>query len=264
MQTQAFFSSVATRSAHRLRGDYAAACGDYSVAQDPQAYDPAAQARWRRLYRRQADLLPGRACQPFVDALARLDCADRVPDLARQGERLHEASGWSLVAVPGLIPDEAFFAHLSQRRFPVTVWLRAEHEFDYIVEPDVFHDFFGHVPMLTEPAIAEFVAAFGEAGMRTRDPGARQALARLYWYTIEFGLVREAGGVRAFGAGLLSSPAELQYAIEAPDAVRRAFDAGELMRSAYRIDGFQQRYFVVDSLAALLDEGRAAMRGLAS
>lgn len=259
MGARPLLPEIGDKSAHALRGDYSRARADYAVEQDPAAYDTDEQARWRRLHARQLVMLPGRACDAFVDSLAWLDCADRIPDLERQGERLARLTGWRLVAVPGLIPDEAFFAHLAARRFPVTVWLRGANEFDYIVEPDIFHDFFGHVPMLAVPAIADFVAAFGEACLRTQDEEARRRLARLYWYTIEFGLVRERDGVRAYGAGLLSSPAELRHAVESPQAVRLPFDPATMMASEFRIDGFQSRYFVADSLDALLTRARRVL-----
>ncbi len=254
---------VSDRSAHALRGDYSRAHADYRVDQDRAAYRPDEHQRWRYLFGRQSALLPGRACQAFIDSLGSLDCADRIPDLARQGERLAQLTGWRLIGVPGLIPDEAFFGHLAGRRFPVTVWLRGASELDYIVEPDVFHDFFGHVPMLAVPAIADFVAAFGAACLRVGDDDARRRLARLYWYTIEFGLVREAGGVRAYGAGLLSSPAELRHAIESPQAMHLPFDVDRVMASEFRIDGFQSKYFVVESFEALFAETRRALAAAA-
>lgn len=250
---------ISDRSAHVLRGDYSRAHTDYRVDQDPANYRAEEHQRWRHLFERQSALLPGRACQAFVDSLGSLDCAARIPDLQGQSERLSQLSGWRLIGVPGLIPDEAFFEHLANRRFPVTIWLRGADEIDYIVEPDVFHDFFGHVPMLAVPAIADFIAAFGQACLRARDDAMRRRLARLYWYTIEFGLVREADGVRAYGAGLLSSPAELRHAIEAPPAVHLRFDAMRVMASEFRIDGFQSRYFVVESFEALFTETRRAL-----
>ncbi|MEB2319093.1 MAG: phenylalanine 4-monooxygenase [Pseudomonadota bacterium] len=259
MGARPLMPEVGDRSAHALRGDYSRAHADYRVDQDPAAYRPDEHRRWRHLFERQSALLPGHACRAFVDSLAALDCATRIPDLERQGAHLSRLTGWRLVGVPGLIPDDAFFGHLACRRFPVTVWLRDATELDYIVEPDIFHDFFGHVPMLAVPAIADFIAAFGEACLRARGDEARRRLARLYWYTIEFGLVREAGGVRAYGAGLLSSPAELRHAIESPQAVHLPFDATRAMASEYRIDGFQSRYFVVESFEALFAEARRAL-----
>lgn len=250
---------VNDRSAHALRGDYSRAHADYRVHQHLASYRPEEHQRWRDLFARQSALLPGRACQAFIDSLGSLDCADRIPALASQGEHLSQRTGWRLVGVPGLIPDDSFFGHLAGRRFPVTVWLRSASELDYIVEPDIFHDFFGHAPMLAAPAIADFVAAFGEAGLRVRSKAARRRLARLYWYTIEFGLVREDGGVRAYGAGLLSSPAELRHAVESPRAMHLRFDAERVMASEFRIDGFQSRYFVVESFEALFAETRRAL-----
>ncbi len=259
MGARPLLPEITDKSAHALRGDYSRARADYAVDQDPAAYTAAEQGRWRQLYARQSALLAGRACDAFLDSLARLDCAGRIPDLDRQGEPLARSTGWRLVAVPGLIPDEAFFAHLAARRFPVTVWLRGADEFDYIVEPDIFHDFFGHVPMLAVPAIADFVAAFGAACLRARGEEVRRRLSRLYWYTIEFGLVREGDGMRAYGAGLLSSPAELRHAVESPQAVRLPFDPERMMESEFRIDGFQSRYFVADSLEELLMRTRRVL-----
>lgn len=250
---------VSDRSAHALRGDYSRAHADYRVDQHPATYRGDEHQRWRQLFGRQSALLPGRACQAFISSLESLGCAARIPDLAQQGERLSQLTGWRLIGVPGLIPDEAFFGHLASRRFPVTVWLRGASELDYIVEPDIFHDFFGHVPMLAVPAIADFIAAFGAACLRARSEAARRRLARLYWYTIEFGLVRESGGLRAYGAGLLSSPAELRHAIEAPQAMHRRFDVDQVMASEFRIDGFQSRYFAVESLEALFADARRAL-----
>lgn len=259
MGARPLLPEIADKSAHALRGDYSGAHADYRVVQDHAGYDAGQQRRWRHLFGRQSALLPGRACGAFIDSLASFDCADRIPDLSRHGEHLSRLTGWRLIGVPGLIPDDAFFGHLACRRFPVTVWLRGAGELDYIVEPDIFHDFFGHVPMLAVPAIADFIAAFGQACLGARGEPARRRLARLYWYTIEFGLVREPGGVRAYGAGLLSSPAELRHAIEAPHAMRLPFDVERVMASEFRIDGFQSRYFVVDSFDELFDEARRAL-----
>jgi len=241
------------------RGDYARARPDYTCTQDWNAYTAQDHDTYRRLYERQSAQLPGLACDAFIAALPRLGARERIPRLDDISEHLHRATGWELVAVPGLIPEVPFFTLLAHRKFPVTDWIRTPEEFDYIVEPDIFHDFFGHVPMLAVPAIADFIAAFGEACLRARGDEARRRLARLYWYTIEFGLVREADGVRAYGAGLLSSPAELRHAIESPQAVHLPFDAMQVMASEYRIDGFQSRYFVVESFETLFAEARRAL-----
>ena len=237
-----------------LRGDYAGAAADYTVAQEWDSYTPAMHERWRRLYARQAELAERLAARPFREGLARLACAEGIPKFAEADRVLLAATGWRLVAVPGLIPEDAFFAHLAARRFPVTSWLREEHELDYLAEPDVFHDFFGHVPMLLDPAIADFLELYGRAGERALALDALPMLARIYWYTIEFGLVVEDGALKAFGAGIVSSAGELVHAVTAPAALRLPFDPLRVMRTAYRIDAFQDCYFVLDSLAALVRE----------
>ena len=237
-----------------LRGDYAGAACDYVVGQDWEAYTPAMHGRWRRLHARQCALAERHAARACREGLARLDCSDGIPRFAGADRVLGSATGWRLVAVPGLIPDAAFFAHLAARRFPVTRWLREEHELDYLVEPDVFHDFFGHVPMLLNPAIADFLELYGRAGERALAMDALPMLARIYWYTIEFGLVVEAGALKAFGAGIVSSAGELVHAVTAPTALRLPFDPLRVMRTAYRIDTFQDCYFVLDSLTTLMRE----------
>ena len=251
---QQFLETVASRSKHGLRGDYSKMRADYTVEQDYTLYTPGQQEIWRQLYRRQHELLPGRACAAFVATLAALDFADEIPHFDRVNEKLAAATNWQLVPVPGLLPDEVFFEHLSARRFPVTVWIREPEEFDYIVEPDVFHDFFGHVPMLFDPRIADYLQAYGLGGTKARRLGALKYLARLYWYTIEFGLIADPDGVRAYGAGILSSPGELRHAIEASQAQRERFDLIRVMQTRYLIDDFQRTYFVVDSFDQLFDE----------
>lgn len=160
--------------------------------------------------------------------------------------------GWRLVAVPGFIPEPAFFDHLANRRFPVTRWLRDEHEFDYLVEPDVFHDFFGHVPLLLAPAFADFMQAYGRAGERAMAMDALPMLARIYWYTVEFGLIAEGADLKAYGAGIVSSPGELVHAINDPLVLRLPFDPVRIMRTDYAIDAFQKCYFVIETLDQLI------------
>lgn len=242
------------KSASGLRGNYEAAGADYTITQDWTAYRPEMHDRWRRLHARQSALAQRHASSRFLAGLARLDCADRIPRFDEANDVLRPATGWRLVAVPGFIPDEVFFDHLAGRRFPVTGWLREEHELDYLVEPDVFHDFFGHVPMLLDPAFADFMTAYGRAGERAMAMGALDMLARIYWYTVEFGLIDEGRGLRAFGAGLVSSAGEIVYSVENPDVVRLRFDPVRIMRTAYNIDTFQSCYFVLDSLDRLLSE----------
>lgn len=242
------------RSTSGLRGNYEAAAADYSVLQDWATYSEKAHDRWRRLYVRQTALAQRHACRQFLAGLARLDCANEIPRFDDANRLLQSATGWRLVAVPGFIPESAFFAHLAARRFPVTHWLRKEREFDYLVEPDIFHDFFGHVPLLLDPIYADFMAAYGQAGARATAMGALDMLARVYWYTVEFGLIDEGDGLRAFGAGIVSSPGETVFSVEDPNVLRLRFDPVRIMRTAYHIDRYQGCYFVLDSLGQLVSD----------
>lgn len=240
-----------------LRGNYAAMRADYTVPQTIADYTSEQQARWLRLVERQLALISTRACKEFLDAvngLKALDMRRGIPDFADVNVALKAATNWELVAVPGLLPDDVFFTHLANRRFPVTVWLREESEFDYIVEPDIFHDFFGHVPMLFTPIYADHLQAYGHGALKAKRLGGLDWLARLYWYTIEFGLIRENGRDLAYGAGVLSSPKELVYAIESPIPKRLPFDVMSSMRTAFLIDDVQTTYFVLESFQQLRDE----------
>ena len=246
--------STAGAPASGLRGSYEGAATDFTVAQDWDAYTPQMHDRWRRLYARQSALARRYASAQFLAGLDHLNCAEQIPCFEQANRLLGSATGWQVVAVPGLIPDQAFFAHLAARRFPVTSWLRDEHELDYLVEPDIFHDFYGHVPMLLDPAFADFMAAYGKAGERAMAMGALDMLARIYWYTVEFGLIDDGGGLKAFGAGIVSSAGETVYCVEDQDVLRLRFDPLRIMRTAYHIDRFQSCYFVLDSLEQLLSE----------
>jgi len=241
------------QTSHGLRGDYSRMRADYTVEQDYGAYAEADQDRWRRLYHRQIELVPGRACDEYIEALNGLDYAGGIPRFETVTAQLETATGWRLVAVPGLVPDLVFFEHLANRRFPVTWWIREEHEFDYIVEPDVFHDFFGHVPMLFTPVFADYMEAYGKGGLKAEGLGSLKWLARLYWYTVEFGLIRTSGGLRNYGAGILSSPSEIDHAVRSPEPRRVAFELKRIMRSLYRIDAFQETYFVIQSFDQLFE-----------
>ncbi len=253
-QDDQFAKDVAARSQHGLRGEYQNLGADFVIQQDYSRYTEAHQDVWRRLYSRQLELLAGRACEAFNQALAALDFADGIPKLDAVNAKLFAATQWRLVPVPGLLPDAVFFGHLAQRQFPVTVWIREPHEFDYIVEPDMFHDFFGHVPMLFSPQMADYLQAYGQGGMKAHRLSGLKYLARLYWYTVEFGLIRERGELRAYGAGILSSPGEIRYALDDPSPQRRPFDLIEVMQTRYLIDDFQQRYFVIDSFEQLFEQ----------
>jgi phenylalanine-4-hydroxylase len=241
-------------STHGLRGDYRDMRPDYTVTQDYGAYRDSDQDRWRRLYARQIRLVPGRACPEFLRVIDTLGYEQGIPRFDEVNERLGRATGWEVVAVPGLLPEHVFFGHLAARRFPVTVWLRDESEFDYIVEPDVFHDFFGHVPLLFDPVFADYMQAYGRGGQKADGLHALEYLARLYWYTVEFGLVRSGEGLRIYGAGILSSPAEVSYALSSPEPRRIGFDLKRVMRTRYKIDTFQQTYFVIDDFGQLFRE----------
>lgn len=244
---------ISAKSASGLRGDYAGAAADYTVAQGWERYTPEMHDRWRRLYARQTALARRHAAPQVLSGLAALDCAQGIPDFAVTNRSLGAATGWQLVAVPGFIPDDCFFDHLASRRFPVTNWIREEHELDYLVEPDVFHDFFGHVPMLLDPTFAGFMAAYGQAGARAIAMDALPMLARIYWYTVEFGLIDEGHGLKAYGAGIVSSARETVFSVEDPDVPRLRFDPVRIMRTDYNIDRFQSCYFVLDSFEQLIE-----------
>ena len=235
------------------RGDYARARPDYTCEQDWSRYTEADHDTYRRLYARQLQQLPGMACDEFIAAVRQLGAPDRIPRFDEISERLLKATGWQVVGVPGLIPEEAFFALLAGRRFPVTDWIRRPEEFDYVVEPDVFHDLFGHVPLLFDPVFADYMQAYGAGGLKASRLDACELLARLYWYTVEFGLIATPEGLRAYGAGILSSAGELPYSVCSREPRRVAFDLERLMRSRYRIDTYQATYFVIDSFRQLFD-----------
>lgn len=235
-----------------LRGNYREAASDYTVEQHWEGYTEQEHTLWRALYLRQSQLVLRYACPQFIEALANLDPSGGIPRFERVNPMLLRATGWRIVGVPGLIPDRDFFEHLAARRFPVTVWLRKPEEFEYIAEPDVFHDFFGHVPLLFDRTYADHMQAYGLGGLKALSLGALGYLARLYWYTIEFGLMRTPQGLRAYGAGLLSSGGELPYCIDSNRVKRIAFDPLRVMQTDYHIDKFQDVYFVIESFQQLL------------
>lgn len=223
---------------------------------------------WRELYATQRALLPGRACCEFIDGLIALQLpAKRIPQCTDVSARLRTLTGWRVTPVDALISHEEFFALLARRIFPAASFIRRREEFAYLREPDIFHELLGHTPLLTHPVIAEFSQRIGEAGC-TAGPEYHEWLARLYWKTIEFGLIRTADGLRAYGAGIISSPEELRYSLESPVPKRLAFDPVTALQSTYRIDVLQPVYFVLHSfdqlreltqtdLIELIDEARA-------
>ena len=238
------------------RGDYhrdGLVAEDYTCPQNHAAYTDEDHALYHRLHVRQSALLPGLACDEFIAALPLLGDSRRIPRFEAINERLLKATGWQVVAVPGLIPELPFFTLLANRQFPVTDWIRSPLEVDYIVEPDVFHDLFGHVPLLFDPVFADHMQAYGAGGLKAHRLGACEQLSRLYWYTIEFGLIRQQGGLRAYGAGLLSSSGELAYAVRSHAPRRIMLNLLRAMRTTYAIDSYQKSYFVIDSFQQLFD-----------
>lgn len=230
------------------------AAADWTIDQSWDRYTAQEHAVWDTLYERQAALLPGRACDEFLRGLDALNLhRGGIPDFRQINEDLQRLTGWTVVAVPGLVPDDVFFEHLANRRFVSGQFIRKPDQLDYLQEPDIFHDVFGHVPMLTDPVFADYMQAYGEGGRRALGRGQLHNLARLYWYTVEFGLLETAKGLRIYGAGIVSSRTESIFALDDPSPNRIGFDLERLMRTPYRIDDFQQVYFVIPSLQALLD-----------
>jgi phenylalanine-4-hydroxylase len=244
---------MAGQTDHALRGDYSNIRPDYTVDQDYSLYTAEEQDLWKRLYARQSAQVPRYACDEFTSVLNTLNFGAGIPRFDEVNEKLMKATRWTLVAVPGLLPDDIFFEHLANRRFPTSVWIRRPDEFDYIVEPDIFHDFFGHVPLLFHPVFADYLEAYGKGGVKAKGLNALDYLARLYWYTVEFGLINTPQGLRTYGAGILSSAGELPYCVESPKPNRIGFKLMRVMQSNYKIDTFQETYFVIDSFKELFD-----------
>jgi phenylalanine-4-hydroxylase len=225
---------------------------DFTIEQEWENYRAEEHAIWRFLFERQQKLLVGRACAEYLDGLAALGVAAAgIPDFRRLSDVLDRATGWRLVAVPGLVPDGVFFAHLAQRRFPSTCFIRRRDQLDYLQEPDVFHDICGHVPLLMNPVFADYMEAYAQGGLKAQGLGHLERLARLYWYTVEFGLIATADGLRIYGSGILSSAGESVYCLDDPRPHRIGFDLRRIMRTRYRIDRFQQIYFVIDNFDQL-------------
>jgi phenylalanine-4-hydroxylase len=227
---------------------------DWTIPQGFERYTEAEHRTWVTLYERQAEVLPGRACDAFLRGLDALDLhGEGIPEFVQLNKKLSALTGWTIVAVSGLVPDGVFFDHLANRRFPAGNFIRGADELDYLQEPDIFHDVFGHVPMLTDPVFADYMQAYGKGGQRALSLGHLKNLARLYWYTVEFGLMETEGGLRIYGAGIVSSRTESIFALESPSPNRTGFELERVMRTLYRIDDFQEVYFVIPSLQFLLD-----------
>lgn len=226
--------------------------GDYTIEQDWAGYSADEHAVWRLLFEHQQQLLVGRACREYLDGLQGLGvAAGGIPDFRRLSDLLDRATGWRIAAVPGLVPDDAFFGFLAQRRFPATCFIRRRDQLDYLQEPDVFHDICGHVPMLMNPVFADYMQAYGEGGLKALRLGHLRELARLYWYTVEFGLIATPEGLRIYGSGILSSAGESVYCLKDPRPNRLRFDLRRVMRTQYHIDRYQESYFVINEFAEL-------------
>ncbi|KQR83251.1 phenylalanine 4-monooxygenase [Sphingomonas sp. Leaf343] len=226
---------------------------DWTIDQHWDRYTPEEHATWDTLFARQATLLPGRASNAWLKGLdvLKLD-KPGIPDFRALNDRLMAATGWQVVAVPGLVPDDVFFDHMANRRFVAGNFIRRPDQLDYLQEPDIFHDVFGHVPMLADPVFADYLAAYGRGGQRALGMDALKYLGRLYWYTVEFGLIAEPEGLRIYGSGIVSSFSESRFALDDPSPNRIVLDLARVMRTEYRIDDFQQNYFVIPSFDELL------------
>ncbi|TWT22244.1 phenylalanine 4-monooxygenase [Luteimonas marina] len=229
------------------------------VEQPWDGYTTEDHATWATLFARQRELLVGRASEAFLHAQDAMGMTPHaIPKYAELNAVLGAATGWQLIGVEGLLPELDFFDHLANRRFPVTWWIRKPEQIDYIEEPDLFHDLFGHVPLLMNPVFADYMQAYGRGGVKAHAVGAEalQNLTRLYWYTVEFGLIREHGALRIYGSGIVSSKGESIHALESAAPNRIGFDLERIMRTRYRIDTFQKTYFVIDSFEQLIEATR--------
>ena len=229
------------------------------VEQPWSAYTRTDHEVWATLFERQQQLLVGRAGTEFLRSQRDMGMsAHRIPKFDDLNRMLRAATGWEIVGVEGLLPELVFFEHLANRRFPVTWWIRKPEQLDYLAEPDLFHDLFGHVPLLMNPVFADYMAAYGRGGVKAHalGPEALANLTRLYWYTVEFGLIREADGLRIYGAGIVSSKGESIHCLESASPNRIGFDLERIMRTRYRIDSYQKTYFVIDSYEQLMDATR--------
>ncbi len=220
-----------------------------------RAYTADEHAVWDTLFARQMNILPGRACDEFLRGLDALDLGrGGVPEFGKLSAELSAITGWRVVPVPMLIPDHVFFYHLANRRFPAGNFIRARDNLDYIQEPDVFHDVFGHVPMLTDPTFADYMQEYGKAGWKALSFNRLKALGALYWYSVEFGLIDTAAGLRIYGSGVVSSAQESIFALESRSPNRIHLNVDRVMRTDYVISDLQQSYFVIDSFGQLIHE----------
>jgi len=229
---------------------------DYTFDFDPKDYTDSDHAMWKTLCARQKPLLKGRACEEYLDGVKRMGIFEDggIPDWRKISDMLKKRTNWELVVVPGLVPGPIFLGHLAERRFPVTWWIRPPEKIDYLQEPDIFHDFFGHVPMLAHPIFADYMQQFGLGALKADSLGAFEFIGRLYWFTVEFGLINTKDGLRIYGSGIVSSKTESIYSVESPVPNRVGFDLMRMMRSDYYIHDVQKTYFVIDSFEQLFEE----------
>lgn len=226
---------------------------DYFVVKEKE-YTETEHATWKALYQRQMKILPGRAISQFTDSLATLGISqDRIPSFDEVNAILKERTGWQAVPVQGFVPEEPFFELLANRRFPCGNFIRKPDQMDYIEEPDVFHDMFGHIPILADPTFADYIESYGHGALKAAKLGALDKINRLYWYTVEFGLMEEEDGLRIYGAGILSSPTETVFSLDSDSPNRIRLDINRVMRTHYNIDDFQDTYFAVPSFEKLFE-----------
>lgn len=232
---------------------------DFTIDQQWDNYTAADHALWRELYAQQSKLMPGRACSEFIDGLKQMGMGEGVPRFDQLSELLMKRTGWQVVAVPGAVPGDVFFEHLANRRFPATDWIRTREQMGYLKEPDVFHDIYGHVPLLIDPVFADYMQAYGLGGLKAKALKGITNIGRLYWYTVEFGLIkskRDDNELRIYGAGILSSSEETLYSLNSPVPKRVAFDIKRMMRTDFHITNVQELYFVINDFEQLFDATR--------
>jgi phenylalanine-4-hydroxylase len=216
-------------------------------------YTVADHAMWKRLFERQMEQLPAIASRAYLEGIDKVGfVANHIPDFAREtNPRLRALTGWEVYVVPGLIPHREFFELMANKKFPASTWLRQPEQLDYLQEPDMFHDTFGHVPLLSNQAFCNFLRDLSEVALRFIDhEEAIQRISRLYWYTVEFGLIREEGALKIYGGGILSSPGESVYCLS-EEVPKREFDVANLLDTPYHIDRYQDHYFVITSYEQL-------------
>lgn len=207
---------------------------------------------WSDLFHRQLLIVENRACPEYIQGIANLGLNDQIPQIPDVNDRLRKLTGWEIAPVPALINYERFFKLLADRKFPCATFIRTREELDYLQEPDIFHEVFGHCPLLTIPVYADFMATYGKIGVNA-DPKNHAMLARLYWFTVEFGLIQTKQGLRVYGGGILSSKGETVYSLESDQAIRKPLEVVDALRTPYRIDIFQPIYFVIQSFNELYD-----------